>query len=329
MSVKEFCTTEVRGRDIQHFQEHDGISELPDKARKQVLPSDRAVRRPPMVKTATEYPTKVDEQLQPPCPSFQSAEPPVREESDRKQDEETAKNSNGAVEENCCAAGKVVRDVTSHCLSEGKRVLDEGKRALGDAAKIAGDYQVFAIDAVGCRISQSRQQAEACVAKARSSLETVASSTRETVNNSTKRLLETREALFQQSKQCVTIVDSVRNVVSVLVAQGKPRIVSTYSTGIKALRERNTQLAASALAQLFAFVIVMMATMLQIALKNEKIKYIFESLPHLPRTLQSFECVSALQFTKYIPVVGNQIFSSATSFVSEIKKNIEDFEKED
>lgn len=310
MSETGFSTAEINQKDIQQLTECAETSDSSHQATKQNSSSDRTLKKSLEVKGKTDKPTKVDEQRQRPRSPHQSAPTSAGE-----------KGSSDTERESCCAAGKKVREITSRCLSEGRKVL-------GDAAKIAGDYQDFAIDAVGRRIVQGRQQAEACAAKAKSSLETIASNTREKVTNSTKRLGETREVLSQQSKRCVTVVDSLCDAASVLAAQGKPRLVSAYSTGKKALRERDTQLVVSALAQVVACVLVMMTTVLQMALRNEKIKNVYESLPHLPQMLQSFEIVSVLQMTKYVPLVGHHICSVAVSFVSEVKKNMGNVDKE-
>lgn len=313
MSAAESFTADNSRKEIERPEYSAESSELPPCETKKQKFFSKGRR---IVRETTETASKNNEQ--PHCPPS-SAAMSVEKESDRNKDEETAGGGDcGVAGEKSCSPGREgdVRAVISRCVNEGKKVL-------GDASRIAADYHDFAREAAGSRLAQGRQQAETYAAKAKSSFETIVSSTRETANDTTRRLSETREALCGQSKQCLVAVNSFRNALSALAAEGKPRLGSVYFTGKKALRERNGRLAVSALAQAVACVLVIMTAVLRMALKNEKIKKLAENFT---RVLERFKVVPVLQLAGRVPVVGHYLVSAAESFASEVKTNMRDFE---
>lgn len=237
--------------------------------------------------------------------------------SEELQEKEAAADNDRVAGQKNLAAGKKVLEMMSQYVNEGKKVLD-------DAKKIAGDYQHIAVDALSSRIANGRQQAEAYASKANSSIEEIASGTKNTLANPLKRFSETREALFQHSDYCSCTVDFFRRLISALMTKGGPRLESISSTGKKALNKCDTQLAISALAQIVACVLVILRTLLQAMLGIRQVNQFIELSPQLPEMVKSFDPFWVLQLVGCIPVVGNYLRSAAIAFASEVEKNLPD-----
>lgn len=208
-----------------------------------------------------------------------------------------------------------------------EKYMRTGKKMLGDVRASAESCQHAVVEAVHNTVEHGRQRVEVYTTTAKDSVGHIVGTTRDIVNNSTKRFNETRETLSHHVTFCVGKVDSVRETVSVVAAESKPRLAAISATGRRALTERDVHLALVAFAQVIAGTLLLVNAVLEAALKLKHVRSFLECAQNFPcarKAWQTLDSANIRLTVERVPIVGHHVVVAATEFATEVKRNMGD-----
>ncbi|RNF15687.1 uncharacterized protein Tco025E_05442 [Trypanosoma conorhini] len=230
-------------------------------------------------------------------------------------------NENG---ENGNSYAARVRSVADQCVETGRQVLNNAKSS-------AEAYHNAALEAVQSKVAHGRQQVEAYATSAKSSVEPLVDSAKGVVNRSTTRLSETRETLREKKAACMTKIETARTKVRTVAERSKTHLRSIYENGKNAVAKRDLHLAVTLVAQVIAAVLLLATALFEELLHFAWVKKATDYAQNsqvTQRAQKLLETVNIPQTVERVPVVGRRAVSAVTSFVTEVKRSMEEMGKQ-
>ncbi|KAF8295506.1 hypothetical protein TcYC6_0092330 [Trypanosoma cruzi] len=215
-------------------------------------------------------------------------------------------------------------------ISVADQYVESGRKVLNDAKTSAEAYHSAAVEAVQSKITYGRQQVETYATTAKDSVEPLVDSARGLVNKSAKGLSKTSEVIREQKTACMDKLDTVRTKVRTVVDESKPHLQNICDNGKNAVSKRDARLALTAVAQLFAGVILLMNAFFEEALKLTFVKNATSYVQNCRVTQRTRELLAAAnipQKVDHLPVVGHRVVVAVTIFLSEVKRSMLEMKK--